>query len=163
MSLSKHIVNIYDVAIVKEDGITKQRSLHAGKDFKSEEVITLFSAERELLTPTYLTVQKSDHLHITLLPSFLQYVNHSCYPSAFFNTGSMEFVVLRNIKAGDELTFFYPSTEWEMAQPFVCRCRALNCLGTIQGAALLPAKVLNNYRLTDYILSKLMEQKKERA
>lgn len=31
---------------------------------------------------------------------------------------------LRDIKEGDVLEFFYPSTEWDMAQPFECSCGA---------------------------------------
>lgn len=29
------------------------------------------------------------------------------------------------LKEGDELTFFYPSTEWSMAQPFDCLCKGV--------------------------------------
>ena len=30
----------------------------------------------------------------------------------------------RPLACGDELTFFYPSTEWDMVQPFRCTCAA---------------------------------------
>ena len=40
-----------------------------------------------------------------------------------FNTDSMTYECLKDIKAGDELRFFYPATEWEMAQPFSCICQ----------------------------------------
>ena len=41
---------------------------------------------------------------------------------------------VRGIGVGDDLTFFYPSTEWEMAQPFQCTCDTKSCRGVISGA-----------------------------
>lgn len=157
------IISTCEGAEVEENPHSGQRSLHATKAFKKGDVISLFRAGEELSSPTYLTVQKDDKLHITLLPSFLQYVNHSCSPSAFFDTAAMQFVALKDIAEGEELTFFYPSTEWVMAQAFECRCGSANCLRSIQGAAFLSAEVLSNYRLTDFIQRKLEEQKEERA
>ena len=40
----------------------------------------------------------------------------------------------KGLKPGDELTFFYPSTEWDMAQGFDCFCGAKTCRGFISGA-----------------------------
>jgi hypothetical protein len=48
-------------------------------------------------------------------------------------------VVLQPIRPGDELRFFYPSTEWEMHEPFACHCRAARCVGTVRGARFLRA------------------------
>lgn len=159
----KRIVAIYNPTRVEEDATTGQRSLHAEKTFISGEVISSFTAKEEMTSPTYLTVQKDEGLHITLSPSFLQYVNHSCSPSAFFNTTTMEFIALKNVGEGEELTFFYPSTEWEMAQAFDCRCGSQNCLGTIQGAAFLSAEILERYCLTDFVKRKLREKKEKRV
>lgn len=163
MLQKRKTVSTHGTTRVEEDPSSGQRSLHATSGFKQGEIISAFSAEAELLSPTYLTIQKGDNMHITLSPSFLQYVNHSCSPSAFFDTSLMQFVALTNIAEGEELTFFYPSTEWEMAQAFVCRCGSKNCLGTIEGAAFLSKEILERYRLTDFIRRKLEEQKEERA
>ena len=96
--------------------------------------------------------------HITLQPDFLQYCNHSCEPNVFFDTTKFELVALKNINVGDELTFFYPSSEWNMDQPFACTCGNKNCLQTIKGAAYLSKEVLANYKLTDFIQSMLDKQ-----
>ena len=43
----------------------------------------------------------------------------------------------RPLSIGDELTFFYPSTEWDMEEPFDCECRpmaAKRCGERIAGA-----------------------------
>lgn len=160
MALIKGIVSGNGVAIVKEDA-SRQQALCAARAFEKGELIAPFQADETFLSPTYLTIQKDDDVHITLSPSFLQYVNHSCSPNAFFDTNAMKFVAVRKIYKGDELTFFYPSTEWKMAQAFRCHCGNSNCLTTIQGAAFLPDEVLQCYQLADYILRKLAQRKQE--
>ena len=67
----------------------------------------------------------------------------------------MVITALRKIKKGEELTFFYPSTEWSMDRGFDCLCQSENCLGKIQGAAHLPIEVLKKYKLSQYIQQKL--------
>jgi hypothetical protein len=136
-----------------------QKSLFANRGFKNGEVILPFSAACEQDYPTYLTVQISDNVHIMLSPGFLQYANHSCSPNAFFDTMLMQFIALENISEGDELAFFYPSTEWDMAQPFACECGSLNCLQIIKGAAYLSEEQINQHRFTAYIAGKLSANK----
>jgi len=47
-------------------------------------------------------------------------------------------VALRDLAAGEELTFDYNATEWSMAEPFLCTCGA--CGGSVvQGFAHLDA------------------------
>ncbi len=157
-ALPYHIIESNDVAEVWQDNQTGEYSLHAGQAFKPQQVITSFKAAAVLKKPTYLTVQTGLSTHITLSPSYLQFCNHSCSPNAFFDTSRLEFIALQNIEPGDELTFFYPSTEWKMQQPFSCNCNSRNCLGTINGAAYLSASVVKNYRLTDFIQYQLSQQ-----
>jgi hypothetical protein len=97
-------------------------------------------------------LQTGLHKHISLSPDCLQYTNHSCDPNVFFDTDKMELIALRSIQPDDELVFFYPSTEWQMASPFSCNCGSVKCLGTIAGAAALRQDQLNTYRLTSFIL-----------
>lgn len=125
----------------------------------------------------YSTVQISPSLHIRL-NSDLLYCNHACDPNVRFVTstlkpattpntaggssqtlvesaveGSIEVWSERDIPAGEELRFFYPSTEWEMSQPFNCSCGAEKCLGTVDGAKNLSTEVLKRYWLSDHIQS----------
>jgi|SRR6187549_2657874 len=130
---------------------TGQKSLNATKQFYPGDVICLFGAGTTSSFPTYLTVQIATNKHITLEPEFLQYINHSCAPTVFFDTTSMELVCLKAMNPGDEFTFFYPSTEWDMAQPFDCNCGSPECLHVIQGAAHLSKATLKKYKLTDFI------------
>jgi SET domain len=140
---------------VCENTATGHKSMHTTEAFMPGDIISKFWAGSIQRTPTYLTVQVGDDEHITLQPEYLQYINHSCNPNVFFDTTSMLLVCLRPLVPGDELTFFYPSTEWSMVQPFGCFCESSNCLRHIQGAAHLSNEILSKYRLTDFIKGKI--------
>ena len=158
---TKQAVNLRSIdSLVKvvSNKSTGQKSLHATTDFYPGDVICQFGAGTIQTHATYLTVQIGDDKHITLMPEILQYTNHSCAPNVFFDTTTMDLICLKAVKTGDELTFFYPSTEWEMAQPFVCHCGNNECLQVIDGAANLDVEVLEKYRLTDYISAKVKDR-----
>lgn len=130
-------------------------SIRASQPVSQHAVLHSFSAREYVARPTYLSVQVADDRHIHLAPEFLQYINHSCAPNVFFDTTKGEVVALRDIAANEEITFFYPSTEWTMTQPFACFCSAANCLGQIQGAAHLQRQALRQYRFAEHIQQKL--------
>lgn len=136
----------------------QQKSLFSLQKLQPGEVFAEFWPGTIAAEPTYLTVQVGVRKHITLQPEFLQYINHSCDPNVFFDTTTMQVVALKEINAGDELTFFYPSTEWKMTQPFNCYCGCAGCLGEIRGAAYLSEDVWKQYRLTDFIQQQLAKR-----
>jgi hypothetical protein len=152
---SFQIISRHGIADVVENIETEQKSLHSAMYFNAGDVLCSFGAGIKLNQPTYLTVQVSEDGHITLNPEFLQYINHSCSPNAFFDTTSFQLIALKDLNVGDEITFFYPSTEWDMVQPFTCFCNSKNCLHTIQGASHLSNETLQHYRLTDFIQQQL--------
>jgi len=98
-----------------------------------------------------MTVQISEHHHIELGPVYLELINHSCDPNVFFDSVRWELVALKAIEPGDELCFFYPSTEWHMASPFECACGSERCLGRITGASRIPRAVLSGHRLSAHV------------
>lgn len=140
---------------VWKNEVTAQHSLYSIFNIKAGDTICDFGASAILQTPSYLTIQVNSNEHICLHPSFLQYTNHSCSPNIFFDTNAFKVIALQMINAGDELTYFYPSTEWEMAQPFQCVCGSDNCLGNIGGASYLSKKVIAGYRFSDFIFKQL--------
>ncbi|MEO1431860.1 MAG: SET domain-containing protein-lysine N-methyltransferase [Cyanobacteria bacterium J06632_19] len=119
------------------------------------DTIADFGIKAHLEKPNYLTVQIDDTEHILLEPEFLQYINHSCDPNVFFDTTNMVVTCLKTIEVGEAMTFFYPSTEWSMAQGFDCFCGSENCLKKIQGAAHLSPDIIDNYRFSEHIRKKL--------
>ncbi len=149
------IISRHGFAEVIKNIQTGQYSLHALAPFKKGTLICRFTAGDVYTSPNRLTVQRKEDEHITLVPEFLQYTNHSCSPNVFFDTDSMELLAISNIETNDELCFFYPSTELDMAQPFICYCGSRDCLQNIRGAKHLPADILSKYRLTGFIRQQL--------
>jgi hypothetical protein len=152
------VVSNHVFANVLLNNSTNQKALHAAVSFSPGDIISTFGAGITQSFPTYLTVQTGTDRHITLMPEFLQYINHSCSPNVFFDTSSMQLICLQPLQPGDELTFFYPSTEWDMAQPFVCNCGSKDCLQLINGASHLSVQTLAKYRLTDFIKSQVKQK-----
>ncbi|KAL1924111.1 uncharacterized protein VTP21DRAFT_7146 [Calcarisporiella thermophila] len=128
-------------------------------NFKSGLVATRNFAKGDLVasittaTPgpkRYTTVQVDKDKHIEL-NSDLVYMNHACDPTCFIDTQAMEVRAAKDIQAGEQLTFFYPSTEWDMDQPFQCWCKSAKCIGTVRGANSLPKSTLEQHFLNLHI------------
>jgi hypothetical protein len=91
--------------------------------------------------PTQHSVQVGRNQHIDVPPGTpwvaqldcypFRFLNHSCDPNAMFR--GRELVAIRRVPRGDEITFDYNTTEWELATPFPCDCGALRCVGTVRG------------------------------
>lgn len=103
-------------------------------------------------TRAYTSVQISENKDIEL-NSDLVYSNHSCDPSVIFDMTKFEVRVgsKRPLRKGDDVTFFYPSSEWDMQQPFECSCGSEKCLGVVRGAKYLDDTVLKDYWLNQHI------------
>jgi SET domain len=160
MSFNKQIPVVIDVATadiaeVRIDPAQNHRALYSRREFKPNEVIAEFTSRSTHTRPSYLTVQIGDHEHIELFPDYLECINHSCDPNCFFDTAKMHLIALKPIMEGEEMTFFYPSAEWDMDQAFPCHCGSKNCIGLIKGAKYLPESKIKNYRFTDFIKQKL--------
>ena len=152
-TISNHVI-----AEVRQKLSNEQNALFALRNYQPGEVIADFSAGTISAEPTYLTVQVGVKKHITLQPAFLQYINHSCNPNVFFDTSAMQLVALKELQVVDELTFFYPSTEWQMTQSFNCYCGSNACIGDIQGASYLSKEIQERYRFTDFIQQQLAKR-----
>ncbi|PSK55868.1 hypothetical protein C1H76_1223 [Elsinoe australis] len=110
-------------------------------------------------TKRWSTVQTSRDTHIEL-NSALLYMNHSCNPSLEIDVKSMEVKVARggDVSKGDELSFFYPSTEWEFDNPFKCLCGSKGCLGEVKGAKYIKEEELGRWFVNEHILELKREQ-----
>lgn len=60
-----------------------------------------------------------------------RFLNHACAPTARVVGRTLRAIAA--IKKGDEVTFDYDATEWDMASPFACLCGAPTCRGKIRG------------------------------
>jgi hypothetical protein len=60
-----------------------------------------------------------------------RFMNHHCDPNTRVDARLV--IAVRAIAPGDEVTFNYNSTEWDMAVPFACHCGIARCGGLIAG------------------------------
>ncbi|OJJ79233.1 uncharacterized protein ASPGLDRAFT_52858 [Aspergillus glaucus CBS 516.65] len=108
---------------------------------------------------TYTSVQSGIGMNIELC-SDLVYCNHSCSPSLEFDMSRFEVRVAKDrpLSVGDELTFFYPSTEWDMVQSFHCNCGSEKCLGKVSGCQDIAAAVRKQYWLNRHVQELAVKQ-----
>ena len=139
-------------------GLTSLVSLPSGSLFSKITAFTPCSA------PQWHTLQVSRNSHISLDSAFT-YLNHSCNPSLEIDTAKMEVRVAkdRNLEKGDMLSFFYPSTEWEMDRGFKCLCGEKSCVGEVQGAKNMSREELERWFINGYIWELKEEQEKEHS
>jgi len=133
----------------------KFRTLITKQAYKKGEVICSMPSENIVDKPTRFTVQisKDKHTHVGKLAA----LNHSCDPNVVLDTEGMIMIARRDIEKGEELSFFYPSTEWEMQAPFICLCGATNCIHVVAGARFLPLSTLESHYLSKHVRETVIE------
>lgn len=133
----------------------KFRTLVTKRFYKKGEVICEIPSENILDKPNRYTVQidRDKHTHVGKLAA----LNHSCDPNVILDTENMEMVAARDIEKGEELFFFYPSTEWQMDAPFICLCGSANCINVVAGARFLPLSTLERHYLNPHIREEMIE------
>src|SRR5512140_2251923 len=127
----------------------KYRSLTTTQAYRKGDIICEIPTESLYDKPNQFTVQIGIDQHVEVKE--LASMNHSCNPSTILDTTRMLVFAARDLAPGDELTFFYPSTEWEMSSPFICLCGAPNCIHVVAGARFLPLSTLEHHFLNHHI------------
>jgi len=133
----------------------KFRTLVTKQSYKKGEVICAMPSENIVDKPTRFTVQiaKDKHTHVGKLAA----LNHSCDPNVILDTENMLMIARRDIEKGEELSFFYPATEWEMQAPFICLCGSTNCIQVVAGARFLPLSTLESHYLSKHVRETVIE------
>jgi len=120
----------------------KGKSILANQDFKKDEVI--FKFKGELKTYDEMPFEGSEYALQIDEDKFLDskyyvvsdYINHSCNPNLKIDFKNLSFVAIRNIKKGDELTFHYLTSEYDMVRDkldFDCKCNSKDCIKRVKG------------------------------
>jgi len=96
--------------------------------------------------PSRYTVQIDEDLHLEMGSGmtadeildryFWRFMNHSCEPNSFIQ--EWDVFALREIAPWESVTFNYNTTEYDIVEPFDCRCGSVHCLGPIRGFKHLP-------------------------
>ena len=131
------------------------RSLVTNKACKKGQVICEIPTDKVVNRPTRFTVQigRDQHTDVGTLAA----LNHSCDPNVYLDTENLLVIACRDIAKGEELSFFYPSTEWEMDAPFICLCGSSNCIHVVAGARFLPLSTLEHHFLNKHIRELMIE------
>lgn len=106
--------------------------LRAVKPIRAGEVIFYLSGEI-VDVPTKFTIQLDETRHVVTANGLWKSMNHACEPNVRIDVDTREMIAIRDLAPGEELTFNYNTTEWDMASPFACGCGAASCAGTIRG------------------------------
>ena len=133
----------------------KFRSLITKQAYKKGEVICEIPTAKVIDTANRYTVQIGRDRHTEV--GKLSALNHSCDPNVILDTENLRMIARRDIEVGEELSFFYPSTEWEMDAPFICLCGASNCIHVVAGARFLPLSTLESHYLNRHIREMMVE------
>ena len=124
--------------------------------FRRGAVIYHISGYRVTEGATYQTIQVGRTRHIEEL-GVIAYLNHSCQPNTVIDVERLDVLAARDIAAGEELNFFYPSTEWEMDRPFICLCGAPQCVRLVAGAKYMSIDTLSRYFINPHIREMIFE------
>ena len=147
------MVSIMETLTIRTEN--KFRTLVTKQAYKKGDAICVMPSENIVDKPTRFTVQisKDKHTHVGKLAA----LNHSCDPNVILDTEGMVMIARRDIEKGEELSFFYPSTEWEMQAPFICLCGATNCIHVVAGARFLPLSTLESHYLSKHLRETVIE------
>jgi hypothetical protein len=133
----------------------KFRSLITKQAYQKGGIICDIPTEKLFDKANRYTVQISQTKHTEV--GKLSALNHSCDPNVILDTENLQMIARRDIAEGEELSFFYPSTEWEMDAPFICLCGAPNCIHVVAGARFLPLSTLENHYLNRHIREMMID------
>lgn len=81
------------------------------------------------------SIQTGWHHHVEMDSPGI-YANHACRPTVGVrdnDLGAYDYIALVPIAPGDEITFDYAMTEYEIAAPSRCLCGAPDCRGWLRG------------------------------
>jgi uncharacterized membrane protein YeiB len=120
------------VEIIRDAGFA---SLHAVRPFVRGEVVFPLRG-RPVARPTRFSIQVGANVHLDPISDEASpwgSLNHGCDPNVAIDVSRRVIVARRAIAAREQLRFDYSTTEWELAEPFVCNCGAATCVGVAMG------------------------------
>jgi len=119
--------------------------------------------------PTRYTFQVDAVKHLDV-QGIIQFANHCCGPNCAVTInvlngrkGEIILHTLRDVGAGEELTWNYNTNEWDMSDGFGCFCCAPCCVGNVQGFKHLDLAVQKGLRETGTLRPPIMQQWHARA
>jgi hypothetical protein len=117
---------------VRAGRCSKGWALYAVETIARDEVIVALSGPI-VGHNTETSIQFGEGVYLDGNGDIDDFLNHSCEPNGYVRFSDMSVRALRAIDAGEEITYDYNSTEFDMEEGFMCRCGAERCLGLVRG------------------------------
>ena len=142
----------------------KGRGLISKKHIKKGKMVLKFDdgvTIRPNSTASITALQIDEDTFLDSEPTQIRdFLNHSCMPNVRIDFDRMGCFSIREIKPGDEITFSYVTTEYDLAiknETFQCFCGEKNCIGIVKGFKHLKKEYQIKLKplLTPYLLRKL--------
>ena len=144
--------------------VNKGRGIIARKQISKGEVIVNFFGElvpREKVQIPNAALQLDEDLFLESDGTIDENLNHSCNPNCYIDFGRLTLVALKDIPKGEELTFDYNTSEYDLIDQdcsFTCLCGSRDCIGNIKGFRYLP---LGHKKKIEFFLSPFLRKKWE--
>lgn len=148
---------------------TPERGVMAERVFEAGERVFIVCGPI-LQSPTIYSFQLDESQHIDPRErdgrfGIGHYVNHSCSPTTGWaeitteeDRKGIQFVALRRLMPGEEVTFDYATTEYDTAAKNPCRCGSPECRVNLHGFRDLPQELRDRYISMGIIPSYLLNQ-----
>jgi hypothetical protein len=118
----------------------KGKGLISNKKFEKNMVVLKFDhgiTIRPNSTASVTALQIDEDAFLDSKPKQIRdFLNHSCRPNVRIDFNKMGCISIRKINPGDEITFSYVTTEYDLAiknESFQCFCGSKNCIRVVKG------------------------------
>jgi SET domain-containing protein len=104
--------------------------------------VIIWHEQRFIDAPSRTSLQVDEEMHqeATDGDALENYVNHACRPNGYIDFSTLTLRARHIIEPGEELTFNYNTTEWNMVEGFQCTCDCQGCYGLVLGFKALNLK-----------------------
>ncbi|WP_415926884.1 SET domain-containing protein-lysine N-methyltransferase [Mesorhizobium salmacidum] len=132
-------INARNVTI-RDTGDARGRGVFAARDFLAGDAVIIGLLDRREERRTAYSIQMDWNFH-ALFQEPANLTNHCCDPNLAIvpnRFGAYDFVAIRELSPGVELTWDYATSEFESIAVPVCLCSAADCRQTVGGFSTLP-------------------------
>ncbi len=128
------------------------------KELINKNEVICFGDSSKIDKPIIYSHQIEENIHL-IGPGGL---DHNCQnPNCRIESGTNNFIAIRDLKKDEFLTFNYLTTEFDMNNSFLCSCGEARCFKNVKGFKYLndieKEYIYNNFYLSDFLKKKYID------
>ena len=127
----------------------KGEGVYATQRFHENDIVMIGSIQEENVEKNHSHASQMGEFRHAMHAGLISKVNHSCCPNCGIKVnadGAHDFVAMKTIEAGDEITFDYAMRNYSIEYfPKKCCCGSNNCRGSVTGWKDLPENFKSDY------------------